>query len=700
MPPQVQEGLHKCKCFWHEHVNFLELHYLYIGAMCFIVAGLFYCQPGTDWNFANCLFMSTTAVTNTGLNTVDMSELSLYQYLLILFTSIICAPITISVFVVFVRKYYFSKRFEDVLLYNRAQRLKEESHRRLRRQQQQQQQRRSNIILVLSKDSHHPGFLGIHRDRMPSFYSVRSATASRIKHWLVPHRNESDRTLDARIQAISDRIEALHSSDVGETRTEASVTRPRSMQRAATIHETNTIAFADDIDQQRQQAQQRLEQEHKFDELLGRIAQDRDRDELEDAEEEEESEIKSIMQQPIHPHQLTRRQQYRIGGAEYRALDFLLRAIPIIYFTILLAFAFGLRIYIAVSTYAQEVVHTSNPNEPVDPWLFSFFVTVSALNSMSLSPIAASMVPFANAPAPLLIVATLIILGHTGWAAILRFVIWCFYKLTPETYAMHRETLRYLLDHPRRCYYSMFPSNQTWWLVFAVVIIDLVEAVVFLTTNFFLPVLEGINWGSIVLISFFQGVATRNGKFYLLRFTDDCNIYIDILVAAGLAAVNLMDVNPGTQLVYIVAMYISVYPVAISIRNSNIYQERELGIYSSPDENDNGGKATSNDDDIWSAVRLRRMPTMSSVVTTLKKLLPKRPSFYVMTQLAREIVWVIVGILSCASSKPRLSWHQHLSLSYRSFTNASRHLEQLDRPWDTPASPCRSLQSITSSANW
>lgn len=417
---------------------------------------------------------------------------------------------------------------------------------------------------------------------MPSFYSVRSATASRIKHWLVPHRNESDRTLDARIQAISDRNDALHSSDVGETRTEASVTRPRSMQRAATIHETNTIAFADDIDQQRQQAQQRLEQEHKFDELLGRIAQDRDRDELEDAEEEEESEIKSIMQQPIHPHQLTRRQQYRIGGAEYRALDFLLRAIPIIYFTILLAFAFGLRIYIAV----------------------------------------------------------------------------------------------------------------------VVVIIDLVEAVVFLTTNFFLPVLEGINWGSIVLISFFQGVATRNGRFYLLRFTNDCNIYIDILVAAGLAAVNLMDVNPGTQLVYIVAMYISVYPVAISIRNSNIYQERELGIYSSPDENDNGGKATSNDDDIWSTVRLRRMPTMSSVVTTLKKLLPKRPSFYVMTQLAREIVWVIVGILSCASSKPRLSWHQHLSLSYRSFTNASRHLEQLDRPWDTPASPCRSLQSITSSANW
>lgn len=33
-----------------------------------------------------------------------------------------------------------------------------------------------------------------------------------------------------------------------------------------------------------------------------------------------------------------------------------------------------------------------------------------------------------------------------------------------------------------------------------------------------------------------------------------------------------MTLNPGTQIVFIVAMYISVYPVAISMRNSNVYQ--------------------------------------------------------------------------------------------------------------------------------
>lgn len=44
---------------------------------------------------------------------------------------------------------------------------------------------------------------------------------------------------------------------------------------------------------------------------------------------------------------------------------------------------------------------------------------------------------------------------------------------------------------------------------------------------------------------------------------------------AGFSVVSLADLNPGAQLVYIIAMYISVYPVAISMRNSNIYQVKK-----------------------------------------------------------------------------------------------------------------------------
>ena len=39
----------------------------------------------------------------------------------------------------------------------------------------------------------------------------------------------------------------------------------------------------------------------------------------------------------------------------------------------------------------------------------------------------------------------------------------------------------------------------------------------------------------------------------------------------------------GVQVLYLVMMYISVYPVVITMRNSNVYEERSLGIYDDDD---------------------------------------------------------------------------------------------------------------------
>ncbi len=36
----------------------------------------------------------------------------------------------------------------------------------------------------------------------------------------------------------------------------------------------------------------------------------------------------------------------------------------------------------------------------------------------------------------------------------------------------------------------------------------------------------------------------------------------------------------GLQILYVIMMYISVYPVVITMRHSNVYEERSLGIYS------------------------------------------------------------------------------------------------------------------------
>lgn len=61
-----------------------------------------------------------------------------------------------------------------------------------------------------------------------------------------------------------------------------------------------------------------------------------------------------------------------------------------------------------------------------------------------------------------------------------------------------------------------------------------------------------------VLDGFFQAAATRT---------------------AGFGVVSLSDLHPAIQVSYLIMMYISVFPIAISMRRTNVYEEKSLGIY-------------------------------------------------------------------------------------------------------------------------
>jgi Trk-type K+ transport system membrane component len=50
--------------------------------------------------------------------------------------------------------------------------------------------------------------------------------------------------------------------------------------------------------------------------------------------------------------------------------------------------------------------------------------------------------------------------------------------------------------------------------------------------------------------------------------------------------VNLQLVNPAILVSYLIMMYISAFPVAISVRRTNVYEEQSLGIYASDDDED------------------------------------------------------------------------------------------------------------------
>lgn len=70
--------------------------------------------------------------------------------------------------------------------------------------------------------------------------------------------------------------------------------------------------------------------------------------------------------------------------------------------------------------------------------------------------------------------------------------------------------------------------------------------------------MTSLSSGSRALDGLFQALAVRSGGFYV---------------------VSIANLRIGLLILYVIMMYISAYPVLITIRNSNVYEERSLGIY-------------------------------------------------------------------------------------------------------------------------
>lgn len=62
---------------------------------------------------------------------------------------------------------------------------------------------------------------------------------------------------------------------------------------------------------------------------------------------------------------------------------------------------------------------------------------------------------------------------------------------------------------------------------------------------------------------------------------------------AGFSCVNLAELHPGVQTSYLIMMYISIFPIAISVRRTNVYEEKSLGIYEGHEETEDHEPAGS-----------------------------------------------------------------------------------------------------------
>lgn len=264
---------------------------------------------------------------------------------------------------------------------------------------------------------------------------------------------------------------------------------------------------------------------------------------------------------------LTEEQREELGGIEYRALKTL---------AIVLSLYFLLFHFMAWICFIPWILETQRYGDVVREvgqgrvW-WGIFTGSSMFNDLGFTITPDSMISFKDAVFPLLLGTFLIIIGNTGFPCMLRFVIWTASKLVPEDSAVWEE-LRFLLDHPRRCFTLLFPSAATWWLFAILIILNGVDLIFFIILDLNDETVTSLPPGIRFLDGLFQAASTRT---------------------AGFAVVNIAELHPAIQVSYLIMMYISVFPIAISMRRTNVYEEKSLGIYISQAENEEASKEPS-----------------------------------------------------------------------------------------------------------
>lgn len=263
---------------------------------------------------------------------------------------------------------------------------------------------------------------------------------------------------------------------------------------------------------------------------------------------------------------LTQAQKEELGGVEYRALKLLAQ--------ILVAYYVGFHIIgvVLILPWAVRSSYVSYIRESgISPVWWSFYTSQTSFNDLGFSLTPDSLQSFQKAPYLLLVSSFLIVVGNTGFPVMLRFIIWIMFKITPK-YGRTHESLGFLLDHPRRCFTMLFPSNITWLLFTVLVLLNGIDLVFFIILDLGNDYVAEIPVGYRIICGLFQAFSTRT---------------------AGLQSLDVSQLHAAIQVSYIIMMYISVLPVAISIRRTNVYEEQALGVYQDGDKDMEDKNATS-----------------------------------------------------------------------------------------------------------
>ncbi|KJZ77719.1 hypothetical protein HIM_02896 [Hirsutella minnesotensis 3608] len=543
----------------HMFFNFITLHYAYIVFMGLLSLPVL--LPQGNIQAVDAYYFGASASTEAGLNTVDLKDLELYQQLYLYFIPLFTNLGFINIVVVAVRLYWFRKRINKL------------GHAIL-----QARRRISPLQIVpnasdpLSSDSKFDSVAAngnptlsetekeSHNSGNPNFDGGNLPEKSLGGAWTL--RSQEEGNFDTSRLATKYDFEGQPRDPCATV-----ITCPVEAESRAAKPKTLSCVDASCGDQIlfENQRQSRFYVKHFLARTVIRLFQfHRPFQQNSIAMEHNTSEFRPANR--IYSQQalsldsysklglLNSKDRDEIGGVEYRSLKLLLKISTLYFFGIHLFGGIGLLgwIHHAEPKYTQYLEEIKQ-----DKSWWAFYTAQSVINNLGFTLTPDNMVRFRDAVWPLLLMSFLGLAGETMYPVFLRLIIWTMSILLPRD-SPTQEPLKYLLDHPRRCFLVLFPSGTTRVLcgiTLGLIIIDMVLVVVLDLHN---AEVASLPIGNRFVAALFQAVASRH---------------------AGMTPYNLAKVSPAVQFSLMVMMYIAIYPIAMSIRTSGAYEEKPLGVY-------------------------------------------------------------------------------------------------------------------------
>ncbi|TGZ79481.1 hypothetical protein EX30DRAFT_333334 [Ascodesmis nigricans] len=629
---------------WKKRLNFITLHYAYIIAMTFLGSIVLY--PKKNMAYIDALFFGSGASTQSGLNTVDVNTIFTYQQIIIYLIPMVTTPIFVNTIVVMVRLYWFEKRLQHVVALSRHP-SKAATMSRSRTAENQNSDShaergiRGRDIRVLHEnrengDTHTPpiagpdGVMNMHQSVSPHTISPNTSRPPSVEPPTVAGGNgtktsqessdtevatprgpnihfdlatiksrENRSDMDTHIAFVENQrmasngralyIPGPREAENGQRPTEVDDDNP--LQQTTTKDDGNartghvpTRSFSMGAATTNASMNLRNRKFPTMDRILptattaltsafsvGTAPQKAFRP-FSRATTVEPPEMPYLSYKPTLGRNsnfldLSDEERDELGGIEYRSLKLLVKILLGYY---LIFHVFGV-ICLLPWILNKPEYREKLANFGVGPTWWAFFSAQTAFNDVGFTLTPDSMISFQTAVWPLIAMTFLIVIGNTGFPCLLRFIIWALFKLVPDT-SSTKECLNFLLDHPRRCFTLLFPRRETWVLFWVLIILNAADVILFIVLDLNDVDVQKIAVGYRIIDALFQAASTRT---------------------AGLAVVNIADLHPAVQVSYMIMMYISIFPIAISVRRTNVYEEQALGVYSEPDDDNVGDSPAS-----------------------------------------------------------------------------------------------------------